>query len=210
MSAAQTASGQASTPPPPFIDVNGDNQLVGATFVNVNGVFYDVAFMDDTCVALFDGCDDPFADFAFQSRAEASAAAQALLDQVFLDDIFLASPEGLFDTRPELTYGIESAIGGNIIIPYELIDSGTLVRSLAAFNGVSDADDGVITPADALIVINTLDDAGSAYAVFTRTPRSVPEPSALWLMSLAMLGWVAALQRGAAHRRWPRSRSDIR
>ncbi|MCH2186655.1 PEP-CTERM sorting domain-containing protein [Myxococcota bacterium] len=71
-------------------------QLMGATGVIVDGSSYNVAFLDGTCIALYDGCDEA-SDFTFQTAAAATLASQALLDQVFLDGI------GLFDSNPALT-----------------------------------------------------------------------------------------------------------
>ena len=79
--------------------VNGSGILTGATGVDVDGTLYDVEFVDGTCVALFDGCDS-VTDFTFSSEADALAASQALLDQVFLD-----TAQGDFDADPGLTSG---------------------------------------------------------------------------------------------------------
>jgi hypothetical protein len=68
--------------------------LTGATNVDVGGSFYDVVFVDGTCAAVFNGCDDP-TDFIFPTSATAVAASQALIDQVFLD-----GPLGQFDSNP--------------------------------------------------------------------------------------------------------------
>ncbi len=54
--------------------------------------------MAGTCVDIFDGCDE-VADFDFTDESTARAAAQALVDQVFID-----TAEGSFDTNPYLTY----------------------------------------------------------------------------------------------------------
>ena len=71
----------------------------GSAAVLIAGMLYDVTFLDGTCIALFDGCDE-VADFDFTNEADALLAAQALLDQVFID-----SALGLFDIAPELTFG---------------------------------------------------------------------------------------------------------
>jgi hypothetical protein len=57
--------------------------LDGATGVELNGSFYDVEFVDGTCVVLFSGCDST-SDFGFQSDVDAVAAAQVLINQVLL------------------------------------------------------------------------------------------------------------------------------
>ena len=61
-------------------------QLLGATGVVVDGSSYNVVFLDGTCINLYDGCDD-VADFTFQTGAAALLASQALLDQVFVNDV---------------------------------------------------------------------------------------------------------------------------
>ena len=86
-------------------------QLMGATGVIVDGSSYNVAFLDGTCIALYDGCDDA-SDFTFQTAAAATLASQALLDQVFLDGI------GLFDSNPALTNGLTHANTGSALTPY--------------------------------------------------------------------------------------------
>ena len=65
------------------LTVDSNGILTGATGVNVGGTLYDVSFLDGTCVALFSGCTES-TDFDFTTGASAEAAAQALLDQVFV------------------------------------------------------------------------------------------------------------------------------
>src|SRR6476646_4971763 len=65
-------------------------KLTGATSVDVNGTLYDVEFLDGSCITVFGGCDS-VSDLAFNTDGDASAAAQALLDQVFT---------GIYDTQP--------------------------------------------------------------------------------------------------------------
>lgn len=80
-----------------------DGILMGASDVDVNGVLYDVQFLDGTCEGLFSECDDN-SDFTFSNPlndgAQINAAMTALLEQVFLD-----SPLGAFDTNPALING---------------------------------------------------------------------------------------------------------
>ena len=78
-----------------------DGILHGASDVLVGGSLYDVQFLDGTCIDLFNGCDET-SDFTFQTQASALLAAQALLDQVFLD-----GPQGQFDSSPTLTNGCD-------------------------------------------------------------------------------------------------------
>lgn len=71
--------------------LDGDGNLLGASNVVVDGRNFDVSFEGGTCVDLYAGCTG--SPFDFMDEALALEAAQALLDQVFLD-----GPDGLFDT----------------------------------------------------------------------------------------------------------------
>jgi len=80
--------------------IDSTGQLTGATDISVNGLLYNVKFIDGSCITVFDGCDNSRTDFPFQSESSATAASQALLDQVFTD-----GSTGLFDSDPSLTLG---------------------------------------------------------------------------------------------------------
>ena len=92
-------------------------QLTGATGVQYDGALYDVSFLDGTCIDLFNGCNDAAEDFAFTTSDDAGGFAQALLDQVFVD-----TAEGNFDTEPALTRGCDSTAQCRIGIPYSVND----------------------------------------------------------------------------------------
>ncbi|MGH0031750.1 MAG: PEP-CTERM sorting domain-containing protein [Myxococcota bacterium] len=89
-------------------------QLIGASNVLVDGLFYDVQFVDGTCIAVFDGC-DAASDFTFQSDGDAFLASHALHNQVFYD-----GPQGNFDSAPELTFGCGASDVCNAMTPYAL------------------------------------------------------------------------------------------
>lgn len=95
-------------------DVSG--QLTGAKNISVNGLRFDVTFLDGSCSGLFSGCDQD-TDFTFQTETDALSAATALLDQVFQD-----VSEGLFDTDPELIRGCFSTQDCATIIPFAIIE----------------------------------------------------------------------------------------
>ncbi len=103
------------TPVPPATQVVVGGLLRGATGVNVGGTFYDVQFVEGTCIDLYDGCDD-LSDFTFTTLAGALLAAQALQDQVVLDSV-----EGNFDSVPNLTAGCSGSLCG-LNFPYGLPD----------------------------------------------------------------------------------------
>ncbi|MGE0592418.1 MAG: PEP-CTERM sorting domain-containing protein [Vicinamibacterales bacterium] len=154
-------------------------ELLGATGVSVNGMLYDVTFVDGSCVGLFSGCDAP-ADFTFTTQLDAEAAAQALLDQVFLD---LAAPD-LFDTEPEFTAGCGSALRCDVWIPFA---PGATVDFAAAINEAFEAGDVVGS-----FFINPATDTGPIEDVVWAQFTAVPEPG---LLLLTGLGLAAVLVR---------------
>ena len=94
-------------------DTNGNvTSLLGADNVQVNGLFYNVRFQDGSCIALFNGCDDP-EDFLFGSNADALAASNSLLSQVFIRGTS-------FDIFPQLTNGCGLLILCEVLTPFGL------------------------------------------------------------------------------------------
>jgi hypothetical protein len=168
-------------------------QLMGAFGVDVGGILYDVAFVDDTCIQLFNGCDES-SDFTFTGSTSAGArlAAQALLDQVFLD-----GPSGAFDTQPELTNGCEAAsfAACSVFIPwlYESPSPGfRYANSLNADTNSGDNGNGqgsiVLSYADSIVLSSTLDVLGYANVYSQWNTTVVPEPSTALLLGLGLLG----------------------
>lgn len=169
--------------------VDDTGQLTGARGVDVNGVHYDVTFIEGSCVSLFDGCDED-SDLTFNDQASAVAAAQALLDQVLLD-----SPLGLFDTDPELTFGCGVPLNCEILIPFNVFSDDF---ALAAEVG-NRADDifsaDVIDPLSFTNVnFNTANTTDATYVRFDLA-ATVPEPSTLPLFGLGLAGMTLVRQR---------------
>ena len=102
--------------------------LKGATGVQVGDRIFDVEFIDGICVDLFNGCDSSD-DFDFTDQQSATAAAQALLDQVFID-----SPLGDFDSDPTLTLGCANTVRTCFTIIAYSLDTNGLFRSITANN----------------------------------------------------------------------------
>ena len=110
----------------------------------------------------FDNCRLGTEGFDFTDQADATAAAQALLDQVFLD-----GPAGSFDSNPEMTLGCSHLVSCNIIIPYALNPSRTFeVRSVFTQNAALEAND-VIFPTFVSNGFNTSSSTFNTYARFT-------------------------------------------
>lgn len=175
---------------------NGSGQLTGATGVIVNGVTYDVEFLDDRCTTIFGGCDS-VSDFDFQNAGDATAAAQALLDQVFT---------GQFDSDYSLTFGCPGVIGITIsceaLVPFQTPFIFFPAFAMAAVNGnLSDGTtDVTFDPIDDLS--DGGDDRFRVFAKFTPATASVPEPStwALLLLGFAILGARLRRQRRSGRR----------
>lgn len=174
------------------LDIVG-GQLQGASDVIVGTSSFDVEFLDGTCAALFDGCNQP-GDFAFSDETTALDAAQALLDQIFVD-----VPGGAFDSDPRLTRGISRA-SGSIIVPFSAGDPrfdavvitnkpGSLVDEFHSTNP--------------LFSLDTLFHGDLAFARFTSTstPSAVPLPVG-GLLLLSALAGLGALRRGKKRVAW--------
>ncbi len=97
-----------------------DGQLIGARDVIVDGKALNVDFVDSSCFSIFAGCDSQD-DFLFKSKDEVTAASIALIDQVFLN-----TPAGDFDSKPSLTHGCERDSSCVAYTPFD-----------AAFNGAA-------------------------------------------------------------------------
>lgn len=180
-----TLPGTASAMPIAIVE-NGE--LLGADNVEVNGTLFDVRFRDGTCSAIFSGCDNASEDFAFADEASAQAAAQALLDQVFLD-----GPDGLFDTDPELTSGCAIAEFCFANIPFAL-SSGGLFDFAFAQNFAPDISGDVVGNNVGSVDFDFSDNGFAVYAVFTPAGPSVavPEPANFLIFGLGLAGLAGA------------------
>ncbi|WP_299436630.1 VPLPA-CTERM sorting domain-containing protein [uncultured Rhodospira sp.] len=165
-----------------------DGQLMGANNVDVNGSLYNVLFKEGSCESLFNGCVE--SAFDFSDWQDAGDAAQALLDQVLVD-------EGgyLFDSDPTLTWGItgltQSGLGG-VLTPHTLTsnDYGDYVSSSNAMNyssasGETDAAEAAVTKRN-----YDLSDYGRYVYADWMPVSEVPLPAAAWFMLTALGGLV--------------------
>jgi hypothetical protein len=109
-------------------DPGAGQNLIGVQGLDVNGTLYDVTFQSGPCDEIYLACGAPGGHVpVFNTEADATAAAQALLD-----DVFLNIAQGNFDTEPWLTAGCQDDsqcrvqvvhdIGGNVEFEYALND----------------------------------------------------------------------------------------
>ncbi len=160
--------------------------LHGASGVDVGGTLYDVEFLDGTCIGLFSGCDD-VSDFTFTNASSAIVAAQALLDQVFLD-----GPSGSFDSTPPLISGCSDGLECRALTPYQpQVFAGFITGVARNYSSLSSS------PADT---------TGLGPALFGAFPgpdqtwarwstAAIPEPSTALLLAIGLGGMAGGRRR---------------
>lgn len=169
--------------------IDGGGNLTGATDVDVDGTLYDVTFAVGTCGDVFTGCEE-LSDFAFQTSASATMAAQALLDQVFVD----TGPGMLFDTDPELTFGCTGTVICYASVPFNLSQFSVFdARAANFFPGPSDF---VLNGSSWTFDIDFTTRSENTWAVFAPAAAEVPLPAPILLLMGGLAG-MGALRRKA-------------
>ncbi len=170
--------------------------LKGATGVIVSGSSYDVSFQEGSCFDLFNGCDES-SDFFFPipdtqgttfQNSKAFLASQALLDQVFLDSVL-----GLFDTDPTLTFGCDNGNVCAVLTPVFPVSSPIIaVHAIFSGNSALESVDlpGVVfgRPVAADSSIANPGGDTDVFAIWSNNVSSVPVPATIWLFCSGLLG----------------------
>ncbi len=132
--------------------------------MNVGGNLLDVQFKDGACFGLYGLCKGPDA-FVFDSEATATAASEALRNQVFLD-----GPSGNFDTDPGLTAGIgDGTQYGSVITRYGIQSGKLLIVFLQ--QSVDEAFDYTLASYLPSMLTNTITFGGTYSRSGHRAPR---------------------------------------
>lgn len=181
----------------PILQLDSGGQLTGATGIDVDGTLWDVVFSDGAW-DFSSGTGLPAS-----TKEEADLFGQALLDQVFLD-----SALGLFDSDPETTNGCFNLNACQIWTPYA-IDSIRAETSFSlTFNQRAGGvlDDFVRGTRGVLGLTGDFSDVTArVLGVWslsptdppTDPPTSMPEPGTLALLGIGLFGMSLARRRKA-------------
>jgi hypothetical protein len=173
-----------------ILQVNSSGILTGATGVKVGGKLYDVTFADGSCSTVFKGCVQ--SQFAFSTLQDASSAARALLNQVFID-----GPAGNFNSIPNRTLGCTYALECDTFVPYGITADA---KVLSAFSANTNSTNTVYVGTSSVPVgasLANLSDYNFANFTLESLDTAIPEPSSIALMGLALAGLAFKRRRKA-------------
>lgn len=152
--------------------------LTGARDVLVDGHYYDVTFTNGSCDSLFDGCKAE--NLVLKTEEIARAAAEALLDQVFI---------GKYETATDSVNGCTLKVGCYTRIAYQGVTNGE-VNMMTVYNaGTNPVGDVILDELIPTSVVTSFPNVNMA--VFSRSTElpavPAPEPFILVLSGMALL-----------------------
>ena len=164
------AAGQLTGAKNVRVNVGGTDQCYDVTFTANNPS--DNTYPDGSCQDVFSGCDEP-TDFAFTNQAAAESAARALLDQVFLD-----TPEGDFDSQSALTKGCTDVGVCTAIFPFSATLQDLLIAETFNYSNAVGQPDATLSRAATTIDADMGRLPSISWVVFEPcAPQHVPEQS---------------------------------
>ena len=179
---------------PLVLNVDAGGQLIGASGVRIGDLYYNVSFQYGSCNGLFAPCDAN--QFTFTTEDSALAAARALDSQAFID----VGAGRMFDSVSRNLIGDDVVLPDPYIVPFALGPSdftGEVGVKFAWFYNYRAGG-----PADATFT-ETFDslrvDVAQHFAVFSVQSTTVPEPSTMALVALAMLGLLHVRRKAPGH-----------
>ena len=179
-----------------ILNIN-NGTLFGAFDVNVNGTLYDVEFKDGTCIELYNGCDQE-SDFIF-SQPERDGEYGRQASTALLEQVFINSSLGAFDTNPVLTNGCNSSKECWVLTPIYM--NGGSLQAIIAVNKPFISNEGSTLNRDHLLggprqksfdssAENSIPNGDKrVYAIWSPVSE-VPVPTAVWLFGSGLIGLV--------------------
>lgn len=172
----------------PILQVDA-GKVTGVKNLNLNGTNYDVIFSNGSCITLFSGCDEPHLDFPFQTLGEAHEAIGTAIGFVY--------GHSLNYRQPSQIQGCDFEYFCLIFAPYGINTSnGYMEGGYLFYKGP-----GSTFSSDELApYVDTAGESYYTFAVFTEVATaSVPESSALILLSLGLVGLGLQRSRNRMH-----------
>lgn len=161
-----------------------NGKLMGASGIDINGALYSVSFVDGSCNTAYAGCDETLFDFT--DSQSATDAFNALIDQVFIDNVVIAGVEYDFDSIPTLTNGCEYNSFCEIWVPFSK-STDTSHKSRWGYNRSNTSTDAIYQ--NIYTANNSYEGSYMTYTNFVREEiGQVPEPSTLAIFSLGIMG----------------------